>query len=88
MLFNAIHYRMQTDLQAKFVKLKVVNMLSQGELNKLLEHVSNLDGIEFSHECGVNTTIAKPTTKIDILNALNEVKKKVVPVEELFCDSD
>jgi len=37
---------------------------------------------------GVYTTIAKPTTKINILNALNEVKKKVVPVEDLFCDSD
>lgn len=55
-------------------------------MNKLLEHLRNLDGFEFCLECEVYTTIAKPTTEIDILNASNEVKKNVVPFEELFCD--
>lgn len=72
---------METDSQAKFVKLKVVNMLSQRELNRLLEHLRNLDGFEFSLECEMYTAIAKPTTEIDVLNTLNEVKKKVVPFE-------
>jgi hypothetical protein len=43
-----------------------------------------LDGFEFIMNCDVYTTNAKPATEIDVLNTLNEVKKKVLPFEELF----